>query len=80
MNFTELKNELQASLIADDVIIGGDDYHIQLTIIAAQFSGLAKIKRQQAVYAVLNPYIQQGDLHAVTMKTYTPEEWIHVSK
>jgi acid stress-induced BolA-like protein IbaG/YrbA len=27
------------------------------------------------VYATVNDYIQSGDIHALSIKAYTPEEW-----
>ncbi|MDR2113565.1 MAG: BolA/IbaG family iron-sulfur metabolism protein [Candidatus Accumulibacter sp.] len=33
------------------------------------------MQRQQAVNALLRPYFDSGELHALSMKTLTPEEW-----
>ena len=62
----------------DDVhyaIVEGDGYHYQLTIVSNGFTGKTKVARQQWVYGQLKDYISSGSLHAITMKTFTEEEW-----
>jgi acid stress-induced BolA-like protein IbaG/YrbA len=53
----------------------GDGYQYQLTVVTDLFIGKSKVARQQWVYAQLNDYISTGRLHALTMKTWTKEEW-----
>lgn len=59
----------------DFVQVGGDGYHYQLTVVSDVFLGKTKVARQQWVYAKLKEYITTGSLHAITMQTYTKEEW-----
>jgi acid stress-induced BolA-like protein IbaG/YrbA len=33
------------------------------------------VKQQQAIYGPLNEYIASGELHALTIKTFTPTQW-----
>jgi len=33
------------------------------------------LKEHQLVYATVNAEIASGELHALTIKAYTPEEW-----
>ena len=33
------------------------------------------VKKQQLIYAPLMEYIQRNDIHALSIKAYTPEEW-----
>jgi len=37
--------------------------------------GKRPVARQQAVYAPLNSYIASGEVHAVTIRAMTKEEW-----
>lgn len=57
------------------VKVEGDGYHYQLTIVTDIFLNKTKVARQQWVYAQLNDLITSGKLHALTMKTWTKEEW-----
>jgi len=49
--------------------------HAHLTVVSEQFEGLLPVKRQQLVYAALQPAIASGAIHAVHMKTFTPAQW-----
>lgn len=59
----------------DFVQVEGDGYHYQLTIVSNVFLNKSKVARQQWVYAKLKDYIMSGSLHALSMKTWTQEEW-----
>ena len=56
------------------VTVDGDGYKYQATITSSAFEGLNTMKRHQLVYAALNDVITSGDLHALTIKAYTPDE------
>ena len=57
------------------VHVSGDGYHYELLVVSDEFKGMRPVKRQQWVYAKLNQYITSGDLHALTMKSFTKAEW-----
>lgn len=67
----QLKEHLNASFVA----VGGDGYHVEVTVVSEQFEGLRAVKKQQLVYAALNEKIADGSIHALIMKTLTPAEW-----
>lgn len=48
--------------------------HWNLVLVAPSFSGQRNLARQRAVYAAL-AIEMQGGIHALTMKTLSPEEW-----
>lgn len=75
-----LTNEvLEQQLLAIEgvrhVEVRGDGHHYELTIVAEPFLGQSKLARQRWVYAVLKEEITMGSLHALSMQTWTPEEW-----
>ncbi len=55
--------------------VTGDGYHFQVTLVSPHFEGLSRIKREQWVYTQLGDWITSGQLHAITMKTWTVAEW-----
>lgn len=57
------------------VQVQGDGYQYQLTIVSDIFLDKTRVARQQWVYAQLKDWITAGTLHALTMKTWTKEEW-----
>ena len=50
----------------------GDGRHWYATIVSAEFEGLRLIQRHQKVYATLGQKMQTDEVHALSMKTYTP--------
>ena len=71
--------QLQEQLIehpsVNYVNVSGDGYHYQLVIVSDEFIGKSKVQRSQWVYKELKNYITTGQLHALTMKTWTKDEW-----
>lgn len=57
------------------VTVQGDGYQYQLTIVTDIFLNKSKVARQQWVYSQLKDFITTGMLHAISMKTWTKEEW-----
>ncbi|MSO65652.1 MAG: BolA family transcriptional regulator [Alphaproteobacteria bacterium] len=47
--------------------------HFRVTIVSAAFSGRPRVARHRAVYATLAAELE-GDVHALTLVTLTPEE------
>ena len=42
---------------------------------SAEFEGKRLLARQRLVYATLGDRIKTDEVHALSMKTYTPAEW-----
>lgn len=72
-------NEIQTILAAQfpdcEIHVEGEGRNFNLMIIGSAFEGLRTLKRQQLVYGALNEHIADGSIHAINMKTFTPEEW-----
>jgi acid stress-induced BolA-like protein IbaG/YrbA len=75
MQSTEVKTLIETSLSDTRVEVEGEGCNFQLNLISDSLAALSPVKRQQQVYALLNPYIADGRIHAVTMKFYTQEAW-----
>jgi len=71
----ELQTILQSQLVDCEVKVSGDGYHYEVVAIGERFAGLSPVKKQQAVYGCISDLIVDGTVHAVTIKTYTPEQW-----
>ena len=57
------------------VHITGEGCNLEIGVISDQFAGLTMIKQHQGVMDTLTAPLASGRLHAVTLKTYTPEQW-----
>ena len=49
----------------------GDD-HLQVTVISSQFNGLSLVKQHQLVYSALKEQLASESIHALALKTETP--------
>lgn len=70
----EVQVLLQDALVDCDVVVSGDGRHFEILAVGDVFSGLRPVQRQQKIYAVLQQHIADGAIHAVNIKTYTPDE------
>jgi acid stress-induced BolA-like protein IbaG/YrbA len=59
----------------DEIFVDGEGAKYNITVVSNQFAGQRPVVRQQAVYGALNTSIASGSIHAVNLRTYTPEEW-----
>jgi len=44
-------------------------------IVSAEFAGKSRVQRQQRVYQTIKDRLDSGEIHALSFKTFTPEEW-----
>ena len=75
MNSQELQSIISSSLACEHIDVSGDGRHWYATIVSPAFEGLRAIQRHQRVYATLGSRLQTDEVHALSMKTYTPAEW-----
>ncbi|MEK0411799.1 MAG: BolA/IbaG family iron-sulfur metabolism protein [Methylophilaceae bacterium] len=55
-------------------ILGEDGSHFEGTIVSRLFEGLNRVKQHQMVFNALGDKMK-SEIHALSMKTYTPNEW-----
>jgi acid stress-induced BolA-like protein IbaG/YrbA len=75
MTAEQLQQLIASGLSCDVCQLEGDGRHWYATIVSASFEGKRLIQRHQAVYATLGSRMQTDEVHALSMKTYTPTEW-----
>jgi acid stress-induced BolA-like protein IbaG/YrbA len=74
MSNPDIVRLLEAALPEASIDVQGDGYKYQVNVISGTFAGMNRVKRQQAVYRILNEHIQSGAIHAVNMQLLTPDE------
>lgn len=80
MNPEDVQKMIHAGLPDCEVKVEGDGSHFDATVIGEMFADMSMVKKQQAVYATLGDKITNGEVHALTIKTFTPEEWAKAQK
>lgn len=73
-----VKGYIVAGLPCEHIEVEGDGQHFYATIVSAEFRGLNLVKQQQRVFAVLGDRMK-AEIHALSMKTYTPERWAEMN-
>jgi acid stress-induced BolA-like protein IbaG/YrbA len=79
MQAEEVKQILEQQLEGCTAYTEGEGCDFRVTVVGDVFTGLSPVKKQQLVYACLSDQIASGAIHAVTIKTYTPEQWAALS-
>jgi len=80
MEVSQIKQLIESGLSGVEVKVTGDGYHYEAIVIGDCFDGKSMVEQQKMVYATLNEHITSGAIHAVTIKTYTPEQWEKASQ
>lgn len=76
MQANDIKSLIEAGLPGAEAHVTGDDgVHFDATVIYAGFAAKSRIEKQQMVYTTLGDRIANGTIHAISIKTFTPEEF-----
>jgi acid stress-induced BolA-like protein IbaG/YrbA len=80
MTAQELQHIIRNGLNCAHIELDGDGRHWYATVVSAEFEGKRLIQRHQRVYATLGEKMHTDEVHALSMKTYTPQEWADLNK
>lgn len=69
-----IEGYLCRELVCDHLAVTGDGAHFEATIVSSAFIGKTRVARHQVVYAALGDRMR-AEIHALSMKTITPDEW-----
>lgn len=76
MESQEVVNRIrQAVPDATDIQVDGADCDFRAIVLSPSFEGLSPVKRQQSVLAQFSDVLSTGELHALSVKAHTPDEW-----
>jgi acid stress-induced BolA-like protein IbaG/YrbA len=80
MQASELQTLISKGLSCQHLDVDGDGRHWSAVIVSPEFEGKRLIQRHKQVYATLGDRMHTDEVHALSMKTYTPQEWEQQSK
>jgi len=69
-----IEESIRAGLACTHLEVTGDGAHFEALVVSPDFAGLARVRRHQLVYAALGERMRE-EIHALSMKTLSPEEW-----
>ncbi len=69
-----IQKDIEQGMTLSQISVVGDGQHFEAVVVSEEFAGMSRIQRQQRVYKTLGERMR-GEVHALSMKTYTPQEW-----
>lgn len=76
MHADEVTRLIELGLPDSEVFVQGDDgTHFTAVVVCSAFIGKSRIQKQQLVYDTVKTQLMDGSLHALSLRTFTPEEW-----
>ncbi|MFN3829122.1 MAG: BolA family protein [Tepidimonas ignava] len=75
MTAEQLRSLIAAGLPCEHLDVSGDGRHWYATVVSSAFEGKRPVQRHQMVYATLGQRLHTDEVHALSMKTLTPDEW-----
>lgn len=77
----EIKQLIGAEIPGSEVLVKVDDGgHYWLTVVSETFAGKTPLNKERMVHAALGDAVTSGAIHAIHIKSYTPQEWKTASK
>ena len=79
----ELKARIEKALPGSTVELRdttGTGDRFEARVVSSAFIGLSMVQQHQQVYAPLQDVLATGELHALALKTYTPDQWSKVKR
>ncbi len=74
MEIEEIKQLIEQGIPDCIVKLDGDGTHFEAIIISKRFADKTMVQQHQIVYQALGEKMGT-DIHALSMQTFTPEEW-----
>jgi acid stress-induced BolA-like protein IbaG/YrbA len=75
----EIRRLIEAGMPGSEVQVSGDGRHFEAIVVSEAFEGLSMIKQHRLVYDTLGDRFATEVLHALSLRTYTPERWARMS-
>ncbi len=76
MHSNEIKRLIETGLPGAQVTVKGDDgVHFEAVVVSDAFTGKSLLQQHRLVYDALGRRMENEEIHALALKTYTPEVW-----
>ena len=74
MTLEEVQAKLEQGIEGSEVVMEGDGCNCSAVIVSSVFDGLSLLQSQRLVLGLVKEEIRSGELHALSVKTFTPDE------
>ena len=79
METQRIREMIEQGIQASFVEVKGDGTHFQAIVVSEQFRGKPPLERHKLVYAALGDAME-SEIHAISIKTYTDDQWKKLKK
>lgn len=69
-----IKQSIITGMACEFIDLRGDGHHFEAIIVSPAFEGKSRIQQHQLVYQTLGDRMRE-EIHALSMKTFTPAQW-----
>jgi acid stress-induced BolA-like protein IbaG/YrbA len=69
-----IEKSIRAGLAVTHLEVKGDGAHFEAVIVSPAFAGLSRVRQHQLVYGALGERMRE-EIHALSMRTFSPDEW-----
>jgi acid stress-induced BolA-like protein IbaG/YrbA len=69
-----IEKSIREGLQCQHLEVKGDGAHFEAVIVSPEFANLPRVKQHQLVYRALGDRMRE-EIHALSMKTFSPDEW-----
>ena len=70
-----IKHHIEQGMTTAHLSVAGDGRHFEAIVVSEEFAGKSRVQRHQHVFKVLGDRMRDDMIHALSIKTYTPQEW-----
>jgi acid stress-induced BolA-like protein IbaG/YrbA len=70
----DIQAYIEQGLECELVRVAGDGHHFEAVVVSAAFRGKSRVQQHQLVYRALGDRMRE-EVHALSMQTFTPEDW-----
>lgn len=75
MNNQQVETLISQGFSEAEVKVTGEECAVDAIVISPDFEGKGLLQRQRMVMATVKSAIESGELHAISIKAYTPAQW-----
>lgn len=80
MNSQAIQAAIEAAISVDFININTEDnIHFYVTVVSCEFQSLTKMQQHKRILDLFQQQIADNTIHAMSLKTYTPEKWATLS-
>ncbi|MDG4548832.1 MAG: BolA/IbaG family iron-sulfur metabolism protein [Candidatus Contendobacter sp.] len=76
MQAQDIERLIEERLPGARAMVRGDDgVHFEAVVVSPAFAGKPLVQQHRLVYAALGERLAREEIHALALKTYTPDAW-----